>query len=94
MLLTSLNEGTPVTIIESLVSGVPVIASDVGGVKDIINIWNSDMLVKEHDISSFVEKILACSGSDMCVDESIQNKIKEKFSIKRLIKDIEYLYST
>src|SRR3989338_3562097 len=34
--LTSLNEGTPVSLIEAMASGRPVVATDVGGVRDIV----------------------------------------------------------
>ena len=34
--ITSLNEGTPVTLIEAMASGKPVIATDVGGVRDLL----------------------------------------------------------
>lgn len=34
--LTSLNEGTPVSLIEAMAAGKSVVASDVGGVKDIM----------------------------------------------------------
>jgi len=34
--LTSLNEGTPVTVIEAMAAGKPVIATDVGGVRDLL----------------------------------------------------------
>jgi len=34
--LTSLNEGTPVSIIESMAASVPVIATDAGGVQDLM----------------------------------------------------------
>lgn len=34
--LTSLNEGTPVSIIEAMASSVPVIATDAGGVRDLL----------------------------------------------------------
>ena len=35
-ILTSDNEGMPVTIIESMASGVPVVATNVGGIPDLI----------------------------------------------------------
>lgn len=34
--LTSLNEGTPVSLIEAMASGKPVVATDVGGVRDLL----------------------------------------------------------
>ena len=34
--LTSLNEGTPVSIIEAMASSVPVIATQVGGIQDLM----------------------------------------------------------
>jgi GT2 family glycosyltransferase/glycosyltransferase involved in cell wall biosynthesis len=36
LVLTSINEGTPVSIIEAMASGVPVISTDVGGIKDLL----------------------------------------------------------
>jgi glycosyltransferase involved in cell wall biosynthesis len=35
-LLTSRNEGTPVALIEAMASGVPGVATDVGGVRDVV----------------------------------------------------------
>jgi glycosyltransferase involved in cell wall biosynthesis len=34
--ITSLNEGTPLTLIEAMANGRPVIATDVGGVTDLV----------------------------------------------------------
>ena len=34
--LTSINEGTPVSIIEAMAAGVPVISTDAGGIKDLL----------------------------------------------------------
>ncbi len=40
--LTSMNEGTPVSIIEAMASGVPVITTGVGGIKDLLGTIDSD----------------------------------------------------
>ncbi|HEX7709207.1 MAG TPA: glycosyltransferase [Thermoanaerobaculia bacterium] len=36
VMLTSLNEGTPLTLLEAMASGVPVISTAVGGVGDVL----------------------------------------------------------
>ena len=36
LVLTSINEGTPVSIIEAMASSVPVISTDAGGVRDLL----------------------------------------------------------
>lgn len=40
--LTSMNEGTPVSIIEAMASEVPVITTGVGGVKDLLGDFDPD----------------------------------------------------
>lgn len=45
--LTSLNEGTPVSLIEAMASGRPVVATDVGGVKDLLGNEIEDTITSE-----------------------------------------------
>lgn len=56
--LTSLNEGTPVSLIEAMASGKPVISTRVGGVEDIVKDGMSGYLTKKLDESDFVRKMI------------------------------------
>ncbi|MBW7952684.1 MAG: glycosyltransferase, partial [Chitinophagaceae bacterium] len=48
VMLTSLNEGTPLSIIEAQFCGKPVIAINVGGVKDTFNSEKSGFLINDY----------------------------------------------
>ncbi|MCB0850695.1 MAG: glycosyltransferase [Bacteroidetes bacterium] len=93
VLLTSKNEGTPVTIIEALAAGVPVVASDVGGVRDVLRLWTDEFVVASRNPNEFVKKIEKIVFSQTIVPENISNKILEKYSLNRLVKDLNNLYS-
>ncbi len=94
VLLTSKNEGTPVTIIESLVSGTPVVASDVGGVSDIMNYYDPKNLISSREPDDYIQRILEIKDINLKISAEIQTKIKEKYSAERLIRDITRLYSS
>ncbi|KLO21179.1 glycosyltransferase [Marinitoga sp. 1155] len=66
-LMTSDLEGTPLTIIEALKLGVPVVSTDVGGIKEIIGDEN---VYKTNNIEKAIKKIL---------NWDIQTNIKYKF---------------
>ena len=106
--LTSINEGTPVSLIEAMASGKVIAATDAGGVKDLIG----ESLEESEDELGFSPRergIMARSGdadsfagalSFLVRNEEIRKKmaaagrefVREKFAKKRLIKDIERLY--
>ena len=93
--LTSLNEGTPVSLIEALASAKPVVATDVGGVRDIVEDGKSGFIVPSNDINAFSE-----ATSILINDEKKRNEfglrgrdfVKERHSKDKLIKAIENLY--
>jgi len=55
--LTSLNEGTPLSIIEAEFFKRPVISTNVGGVKDTMEDGKTGFLIQKNDVKSFSEKL-------------------------------------
>ena len=57
VVLTSLNEGTPVSLIEATASGRAVVATRVGGVPDVVKDGVTGFTVPAGDLDLFVQKI-------------------------------------
>lgn len=58
MCLTSLNEGTPVSLIEAQACSLPIVSTNVGGVEDIVIDGVSGHLVDNQDIDQFVGHLI------------------------------------
>jgi glycosyltransferase involved in cell wall biosynthesis len=93
--LTSLNEGTPVSLIEAQACGKPVVAFRVGGVEDVIVPGKSGYLVEIGDESQFSERILSLlTHPEQRAEMGDFGKkvILENFHEGRLIKEMDQLY--
>jgi len=95
LLLTSQNEGTPVAIIEAMASGVPVVATNGGGVGDLIQDQITGMLSPPNDYDSLVTKIRQIFESNPLRERLTVNAksfVSGIYAYKRLVTDIETLY--
>jgi glycosyltransferase involved in cell wall biosynthesis len=92
LLLTSLNEGTPVTVIESIAAGTPVIAIDVGGVADVMKFYDTKYLVKERSSEKFIELIKYIKINSEQPSDKMQSNIQAIFSNQKLVTVITKLY--
>jgi len=96
LVLTSLNEGTPVSIIEAMAGGRPVVATNVGGVRDIVEDGRSGYLVESNNGEVFIEKLLDLvndSTKRRMFGEYGKGLAKDRFLKDRLIRDIDRLYN-
>lgn len=94
--LTSLNEGTPVSIIEAQAAGKPIVATNVGGIGDIVSEGNTALL-SDLSFEDFSQKLKKLIGDDALRNTMSENSKKfgtERFSYQRLCRDIETLYNT
>lgn len=96
VMLTSDNEGTPVSLIEAQAAAVPVISTNVGGVRSVVNDGVTGSLADPAD-----EAALAAAAGSL-LDEPGRRKefaaagrqhVTVGFSISRLVEDHAMLYS-
>lgn len=92
--LCSLNEGTPVSLIEAQASGTPIVATNVGGIEDVV-LSGKTALLTNNNSQDFAEKILKLA-SDAALRAKMQvlgwEFVQNKFHYSRLVKDMENLY--
>jgi glycosyltransferase involved in cell wall biosynthesis len=95
VVLTSNNEGTPVCLIEALASGRRVVATDVGGVSDVLEAGRFGALVAPGDVQGLVSALqaeLSVRASDHSTATVASARMFERFGSERLIHDMESLY--
>ena len=94
--LTSLNEGTPVSIIEAMAAAKPVVATEVGGVSDIVQDGKNGYLVTPDDDGVFRDRLLDLvndSGKRKRFGEYGRELARKRFLKERLIEDMDRLYN-
>ena len=95
VVLTSLNEGTPVSIIEAMAAARPVVATDVGGVRDIVEDGKSGYLVDSGNETDFVKRLtdlVKDSNKREAFGRYGRESVRNRFSKARLMKDMEEVY--
>lgn len=93
--MPSINEGLGFSILEAMASRVPVIGSNVGGIKNIITNNQTGLLVESQNITE-----LACAMKKIIDDPTLQEKlaengqklVSEKFTLDAMVNSTEFLY--
>jgi glycosyltransferase involved in cell wall biosynthesis len=95
VVLTSLNEGTPVSLIEAQAAGKPIVSTNVGGIKDIVLEGKSTLLSAPDDEDAFMAHLkqlilddeLRLNMSNTAVEHVLNN-----FHYTRLVNETNNLY--
>ena len=93
--LTSDNEGTPVSLIEAQAANIPVISTDVGGVRDVVEDGVTGFIVPKNSKEKFSEKLLLLINNEKKREKMSQNGwtfVKHKFHYTTLVENMESYY--
>lgn len=88
VLPTKRIEGFPVTISEAMISGLPIVAFDKGGVGEGIFDGETGYLIKAHDLKTYTQKLKELITNDslrLKMEENAFKKGKELFSEEKMI---------
>jgi glycosyltransferase involved in cell wall biosynthesis len=103
--LTSLNEGTPLTLIEAMANARPIVATAVGGVVDLLGkrvskadgyaICQRGISVAREDVDEFARGLLRLLDDKELraqIAEEGRQFVFENYAIDRLFRDMSKLY--
>ena len=93
--LPSLHEGSPNALIEAMGIGMPCIASDVGGVRDLIETDKNGIRVPTQDseaLASALHRILTEPELVRELSKNARITIQEKFNTSKSIQRLEEIY--
>ncbi|RJP41189.1 MAG: glycosyltransferase family 1 protein [Desulfobacteraceae bacterium] len=92
---TSLHEGTPMSILEAMAGGLPVIAFRVAGLKEIITDSKDGFTIPADDTILFASRIIELINNSKYLNElglSAYKKIIDHFSTTKMVEGYRALY--
>lgn len=95
VVLSSANEGTPVTIIEALAAARPVVSTNVGGVADVVDEGTTGFLVRRGDTHALAERLAVLARDPeraRRMGEAGREVMLSRYAVSRLVADVDALY--
>jgi glycosyltransferase involved in cell wall biosynthesis len=92
--LSSDNEGTPVSLIEAAAAGLPAVATDVGGVREVVG-EETGILVPRGDAAALADGLVLIAGDPRLRRDrgrAARRRALGRYGAERLLNDVDALY--
>ena len=93
--LPTLSDNTPVTLMEAMASGLPSVATAVGGIPELVEPGRSGLLVPAGDIAALagaVDGLLSDSEARRRMGLAARQAAEARFSRVRMVSELEAIY--
>ncbi len=97
LVLPSGNEGTPVSVIEALAAELPVVATRVGGVPDVVRDGEDGFLVEAGATDDLADRLAQLAGDPALrarMGKQGRERVLPRYAVERLVEDIDELYQS
>ena len=94
-ILPSLAEGIAITILEAMASGLPVIATNVGGNPELVTHNKTGLLIPSNQPQAIADSLLSYIEQPQSIIEQGkvgQKRVEEQFSLKQMVGHYHALY--
>lgn len=92
--LPSYNEGLPMSILEALSYGIPIVSTKVGSIDEAVEEGRNGYLIEPGNMDALSKRMLdVINSTDVCKMRTASRKLAEdKFSDEQYFKQVEELY--
>lgn len=94
--LPSYNEGLPVSVLEAMGAGLPILTTPVGGIPEAVTDGVEGFLVEPGDVAALadrLERLLGDPALAQRMGEAARHKVETAFSANAVIPQVEAVYA-
>ena len=93
--LPSYNEGLPVSVLEAMAAGLPILSTPVGGIPEAVTDGVEGFLVEPGDVSALADRLDRLLGDAQLartMGQAARHKVEVAFSANAVVPQIEAMY--